>query len=106
MGPAVDQKTVEAAAEPLRTGPVNCWTGVKGMEFEARFAERAGTKCAVSLTQGASALHTALAQLGIGTDAVLDKPVLVDPVRSEVCALARASVAEDSVVPRDLPLRD
>ena len=36
------------------------------MEFEKRFAEWQGSKFAISTTNGTSALHTALAGLGIG----------------------------------------
>ena len=66
MWPAFDEKTIAAAVEPLRTGKVNYWTGSKGMEFEERFAIWTGTKFAISTTNGTSALHTALAGLGIG----------------------------------------
>lgn len=64
--PAFDDRTIEAAMEPLRTGKVNYWTGPKGMQFEKRFAEWTGVKYAISTTNGTSALHTALAGLGIG----------------------------------------
>lgn len=64
--PWFDPKTIEAAMEPLRTGKVNYWTGTKGMEFERRFAEWNGSRFAISTTNGTSALHTALAGLGIG----------------------------------------
>ncbi len=66
MWPAFDEKTIEAVIEVLKTGKVNYWTGTKGMEFEERFAEWNGTKFAISTTNGTSALHTALAGLGIG----------------------------------------
>lgn len=64
--PAFDEKTIQAAMEPLRTGQVNYWTGPKGMEFEKKFAEWQGSRFAISTTNGTSALHTALAGLGIG----------------------------------------
>jgi dTDP-4-amino-4,6-dideoxygalactose transaminase len=64
--PAFDDKTIAAVVEPLKTGKVNYWTGTKGMEFEKRFAEWQGSKFAISTTNGTSALHTALAGLGIG----------------------------------------
>lgn len=64
--PSFDDKTLEAVVEPLKTGKVNYWTGPKGMEFEKRFAEWQGSKYAISTTNGTSALHTALAGLGIG----------------------------------------
>lgn len=64
--PAFDEKTIQAVTEPLRTGKVNYWTGTKGMEFEEKFAAWNGSKFAISTTNGTSALHTALAGLGIG----------------------------------------
>ena len=64
--PAFDDTTIKAAMEPLRTGKVNYWTGPKGMEFEETFAKWQGSKFAISTGSGTSALHTALAALGIG----------------------------------------
>jgi dTDP-4-amino-4,6-dideoxygalactose transaminase len=64
--PAFEESTIQAAMEPLRTGRVNYWTGTKGMEFEERFATWNGVRFAISTTNGTSALHTALAGLGIG----------------------------------------
>jgi dTDP-4-amino-4,6-dideoxygalactose transaminase len=64
--PAFDERTLEAVLEPLKTGKVNYWTGPKGMEFEKRFAEWQGSKFAISTSNGTSALHTALAGLGVG----------------------------------------
>ncbi len=64
--PAFDENTIAAVTEPLQTGKVNYWTGQKGMEFEAKFAEWNGTRFAISTTNGTSALHTALAGLEIG----------------------------------------
>ena len=64
--PAFDDRTIQAVVEPLKAGKVNYWTGTKGMEFEKRFAAWQGSKYAISTTNGTSALHTALAALGIG----------------------------------------
>lgn len=64
--PWFDERTVAAVAETLKSGKVNYWTGPKGMEFEKRFAAWQGSKFAISTTNGTSALHTALAGLGIG----------------------------------------
>ena len=64
--PCFDERTVQAVAETMRTGRMNYWTGPKGMEFEKRFAAWQGSKFAISTTNGTSALHTALAGLGIG----------------------------------------
>ena len=64
--PWFTDEIIEAAMEPLRTGKVNYWTGSIGMEFERRFAEWNGAKYCVTTTSGTSALHTAVASLGIG----------------------------------------
>jgi len=64
--PCFDDNAIGAVAEVLKSGKVNYWTGPKGMEFEKRFAEWQGSKFAISTTNGTSALHTALAGLGIG----------------------------------------
>lgn len=64
--PSFDEKTLEAVLEPLKSGKVNYWTGDRGMEFERAFAEWNATRYAISTTNGTSALHTALAALGIG----------------------------------------
>jgi len=55
-----------AAAEVLESGKVNYWTGKKGIEFEERFAAYNDAAFAISTNSGTSALHTALAAMGIG----------------------------------------
>ena len=50
----------------LSSGKVNYWTGTVGMEFEQEWAKWCGAKYGVSTSNGTSALHTALAGLGIG----------------------------------------
>ncbi|MCX5758078.1 MAG: DegT/DnrJ/EryC1/StrS family aminotransferase, partial [Candidatus Hydrogenedentes bacterium] len=64
--PCFDEAAIAAVTDTLRSGKVNYWTGARGMEFEKRFAAWQGSKFAVSTTNGTSALHTALAGLGIG----------------------------------------
>ena len=64
--PQFDAKGIEAAQDVLRSGKVNYWTGTKGREFEQAFAEWQGSKYAISTNSGTSALHVALAALGIG----------------------------------------
>jgi dTDP-4-amino-4,6-dideoxygalactose transaminase len=66
MWPQFDPKVLEVVQEPLRTGKVNYWTGSVGMQFEQAFADWCGAKFGISTTNGTSALHTALAGLGIG----------------------------------------
>jgi len=64
--PTFDEAAIKAVEEVLRSGKVNYWTGPKGMEFERRFAAWQGSKYAISVNSGTSALHVALAALGIG----------------------------------------
>lgn len=64
--PQFDDATIAAVQDVLRSGKVNYWTGPKGMEFEKEFAKWMGAKFAISTTNGTSALHTALAALGVG----------------------------------------
>ena len=37
--PCLDENSIKAVEEVLRSGKVNYWTGPKGMEFEKKFAE-------------------------------------------------------------------
>jgi len=64
--PSFEESTIQAAMEPLRSGKVNYWTGPKGMEFEKKFAEWCGSRFAISTSNGTTALHVALAGMGIG----------------------------------------
>jgi dTDP-4-amino-4,6-dideoxygalactose transaminase len=64
--PSLSEKGIQKAAEVLRSGQVNYWTGPLGMEFEKKWAEYNGARFAISTSNGTSALHTAVASLGIG----------------------------------------
>ncbi|MCK5805027.1 MAG: DegT/DnrJ/EryC1/StrS family aminotransferase [Lentisphaeria bacterium] len=64
--PNFDENAIQAVENVLRSGKVNYWTGSKGMEFEKKFAEWQGSKYAICVNSGTSALHVALAALGIG----------------------------------------
>lgn len=64
--PSLSEKGIRTAAEVLKSGRVNYWTGPLGMEFEKKWAEYCGAKYAISTSNGTSALHTAVASLGIG----------------------------------------
>ncbi len=66
MWPVFAEETLKDVLEPLKSGKVNYWTGKKGMEFEAKWAEWNGAKFAISCTNGTAALHIAVASLGIG----------------------------------------
>jgi dTDP-4-amino-4,6-dideoxygalactose transaminase len=71
--PSFDMSVMEDIERILETGGVNYWTGKLpgetrsvGMEFEEEWAKWCGAKYGLSTTNGTSALHTALAGLGIG----------------------------------------
>ena len=64
--PSFQDSTIEKAMEPLRTGKVNYWTGEIGMKFEKEWAAWCGARHAITTSSGTSALHTAVAALGIG----------------------------------------
>ena len=66
MWPSFSEKTIKMVAEPLKTGRVNYWTGEIGVKFEKAWAEYNGAKYCITTTNGTSALHTAVAALGIG----------------------------------------
>jgi dTDP-4-amino-4,6-dideoxygalactose transaminase len=64
--PSFEASTCERAIAPLKSGKVNYWTGTAGTEFESKWARWNGVNHAITTTNGTSALHTALAALGIG----------------------------------------
>jgi len=66
MWPSFQKSTILKAMQPLKTGKVNYWTGTLGTEFEKAWAKWNGAKHAITTTNGTSALHTAVAALGIG----------------------------------------
>ena len=65
MWPQFDLRVIGDIEEVLGSGKVNYWTGELGMKFEEEWAKWCGAQFAVSTTNGTSALHTALAGLGI-----------------------------------------
>ncbi|HSV30535.1 MAG TPA: DegT/DnrJ/EryC1/StrS family aminotransferase [Atribacteraceae bacterium] len=64
--PVFSEKTRQEALVPLLTGEVNYWTGVRGMEFEEKWAHYCGCRFGIATSNGTSALHTALAACDIG----------------------------------------
>jgi dTDP-4-amino-4,6-dideoxygalactose transaminase len=64
--PAFGDEEMEAAAEVLRSGHVNYWTGEQGRRFESEFAAFVGCRHAVAVSNGTVALECALKALGIG----------------------------------------
>ncbi|MCX5641632.1 MAG: DegT/DnrJ/EryC1/StrS family aminotransferase [Candidatus Omnitrophica bacterium] len=64
--PSFEETTIQKAMEPLRAGKVNYWTGEMGVKFENEWAKWNGAKYGITTSNGTSALHTAVAALGIG----------------------------------------
>lgn len=57
---------IEAAAEVLRSGKVNYWTGEHGRRFEQEFAAYCGSAYGIAVANGSVGLDLALNALGIG----------------------------------------
>ena len=64
--PSFDLAVMDDIKRILETGKVNYWTGPAGMKFEDAWAKWCGARYGISTSNGTSALHTALAGLGIG----------------------------------------
>jgi len=64
--PVFEPDEIEAAADVLKSGRVNYWTGSEGRQFEEEFADFAGTRYAIALANGTVALEAAFEALGIG----------------------------------------
>ena len=63
--PSFSEEETDAAANTLRSGKVNYWTGTEGREFEREFAALAETRRAVALFNGSVAIELALEALGL-----------------------------------------
>jgi len=82
--PDVTQREIDAVVEVLRTPQLSL--GPKVAEFERRFAEYCGTRCAVACSSGTTALHLLIRAYGIGAgDEVVTTPFSF--VASSNCAL-------------------
>lgn len=64
--PSFEADEIEAAAQVLRSGKVNYWTGEEGRKFEEEFAAFAGCRYGVAVANGTVALELALYALGVG----------------------------------------
>ncbi|WP_144213728.1 DegT/DnrJ/EryC1/StrS family aminotransferase [Shewanella donghaensis] len=73
--PCFSENEAKIVHDVLLSNKVNYWTGQEGRKFEQEFAEFAGTKYAVALSNGTLALDLALKALGIGAgDDVITTP--------------------------------
>ncbi len=98
--PCFTEAAIQDAANALRSGKVNYWTGTRGMEFEEKFARWCGSRFAISTSSGTSALHVALAGLGIGPgDEVICTPYSF--IASSFCVCQAGAVPVFVDVKRD-----
>lgn len=65
--PCFGEDEIAAAAEVMRSGCLNYWTGTEGSSFEREFARATGCAHAVALANGTIALELALRAIGIGS---------------------------------------
>jgi len=66
--PSYTSQQVNRAAEVLRSGAVNYWTGQECREFEMEFSTKFESRHAIALANGTVALELALEALDIGPD--------------------------------------
>lgn len=73
--PSIPEQDIKIAADVLRSGKINYWTGQEGKNFEQEFAEFHNRKYGIALANGTVALELALAAYGIGNgDEVIVTP--------------------------------
>jgi dTDP-4-amino-4,6-dideoxygalactose transaminase len=83
--PFYAQDEIEAVTRVMTSGKVNYWTGQECREFEKEYAAAAGTKYAIAVGNGTSALELALYALEI-------------PAGSEVITTPRTFIASASCI--------
>lgn len=69
--PRFDDDEVHAAAEVLRSGRVNYWTGQEGRAFEREFSQAVGVRHAIAVANGTLALELALWALAVDSGEVV-----------------------------------
>lgn len=66
--PHFDEDEIRAAADVLRSGKVNYWTGERGRAFERTFAAYCGAPFGIAVANGTVALEACLHALDLGHD--------------------------------------
>lgn len=94
--PYFSEDELEAAAQVLRSGKINYWTGDEGRQFETEFAKYVGAKHAIALANGSVALESALKALGVGPgdDVVTTSRTFIASASSAVMVGARPIIAD------------
>jgi dTDP-4-amino-4,6-dideoxygalactose transaminase len=98
--PTFEEEEIVAAAEVLRSGRVNYWTGEEGRKFEREFAEFTERKYAIALANGTLALELALYCLGIGPGDQVIVPSKTF-VATASCAVMRGAIPVVADIDRD-----
>src|SRR4051812_42433273 len=98
--PWFSEAEISAAANVLRSGKINYWTGDEGREFEREYAAATQKKLAVALMNGTVALELALHALGIrpGDEVITSSRTFI---ASASCAAMRGEVPVVADVDRD-----
>jgi len=98
--PHFGEDEVRVAADVLRSGKVNYWTGEEGRRFEEEYAAACGRRHAVAVANGTVALELALYALGVGPgdDVVTTSRTFV---ASASCAVMRGAKPVMADVDRD-----
>ena len=94
--PQFDEEQVEAAADVLRGGRVNYWTGEQGRVFETEFAAFTGVEHAVLVANGTVGLEAALEALALprGAQVVTTPRTFIAPSSAIVRAGLRPVFAD------------
>src|SRR5437763_1746868 len=94
--PQFDSEDQEAAAEVLKCGHVNYWTGSEGRCFEHEFGEWVGSPYAVALANGTVALEIALRAWGIkpGDEVIVPAATFIGTASAVVACGAVPMVAD------------
>ncbi len=94
--PSFPADEVDAAADVLRSGKVNYWTGDNGRAFEREFAEFVGTEHAIACSNGTVALELCLHGVGVkpGDSVVVTSRTFVATAHAVALAGARPRFAD------------
>lgn len=94
--PYFSQDEIDAAADTLKSGKVNYWTGEQCKLFEKEFAQYHDVKHAIALMNGTVALEAALYALniGVGDDVIVTSRTFVASASAVVMRGARPIMAD------------
>lgn len=102
--PAPDEVAVTAAAEVVRSGRLNYWTGSHGRELEREYARTLSRAHAIALANGTVALELALRafEIGVGDEVVVPARTFIATAGAVVAVGATPVVADIDPLSNDL----